>query len=80
MNKKLLLIAALTAGISCSLGAFAACSDNTGTEGGAPGGNQQGGTTLPEPEGTYTVTFQTNGGTPVQPVEVDAGSSIDLDS
>lgn len=67
MNKKLLLAAALTMGISCSVGALAAC------DGSSSGGSDGGAT-----DGIFTVTFQTNGGTTVESVEVVSGESIDL--
>ena len=72
MNKKLFLISALAAGICLSAGALAACGDNTGD---VPGPDVPG-----QDDGVYTITFQTNGGSAVESVDVNAGQSVDLDS
>ena len=62
MKRKLLVIVmAVVMTLSCAIG-FAACGDT----GDGPGG---GGT-------TYTVTFETVGGTAIAPVEVNAGDTV----
>ena len=65
MKRKLLVIVmAVVMVFSCAIG-FAACGDK-GNGGGGGGGN---GT-------TYTVTFETVGGTTIDPVEVQAGDTV----
>lgn len=85
MNKKLLLIAALTVGISCSIGALAACESGNSSQSGDSSvntdtGNNDSAVNTPQDDGIYTVTFQSNGGSAVQSVDVTAGQSINLNS
>ena len=72
MNKKLLAMLALSACAGLSAAAFAACSQDAapGTEGGDQGGQT--------PPATYSISFDSNGGSAVEGIEVSSGQAVDL--
>ena len=71
MKKRYLLAIALAACLSAA--AFTACEKGTSEEGGT------GGTESPDQSYTYTVTFNSNGGSAVASVDVANNGQIDLD-
>lgn len=81
MNKKLLLISLLVAGIASSTFVFAACNNTPSTDNPSTDDPSTEDPGVEQPEDTvYTITFNTNGGSAVSPVDVTAGQSVDLDN
>ena len=81
MKKKILLASLLAAGICLTAGFATACGDQADNGGSTPPDISENPNPDPQPtpEVKYTVSFETNGGSAVDPVEVAAGETIDLE-